>query len=524
MAKRTEQGQRDQDIYHGVLGYLSEDAQAVLFKYLPYMEDRVNDEVIQFGRQLANDLRAAVKSESCRARKRLKKAKKGVERFECFAKKGKARLSDRQLPIEQVAQAASALNRMVCEGTALLGCLQTFAKRVAQYAIQRTPEGLRFAADDLERAHHVWCAEVAHVDKAICVAKQADATQQDATQADATQKDAAQTDAPQEDATQKDAELGQIKSLIAILKSRVRSLGGSARAQPYAEKEVPSRPEGDERTSGDNAPSPATEAKGAAASAEAEAGLAAQEAATANAAKADAAARAAAKADVAARAEETAATAEEAAERAEENAARTEEAARAAAQDEAAARAAAEAEAAAHAAAEAAEMPESASEEVKAAPSDAAEARAIASAAKEEALRAAARLEVAESAAEAACAKASAAKDEEAKKTAAAEEAATAWAAAVTAVAAELTELTWKLPALLERVQQQRTSALAEAAKELQEQAAAAMKVMSEWPSELDRLQSCAEEIGQAAKDLPDDFASALKACIERASLDVRGR
>lgn len=493
MAKRTEQGQRDQDIYHGVLGYLSEDAQAALFKYLPYMEDRVNDEVVQFGRQLADDLRAAVDSESSRARKRLEKAKKGVQEFECFAKKGKAGLGKRQLPIEQVAQAASALNRMVCEGTALLGRMQAFGKQVAQYAVQRTPERLQLAVDDLERAHHVWCVEVAHVDKAICVAKQADATQQDATQ---------------EDATQKDAELGQIKSLIADLKSRVRSLGSAARAQPYAEKEVPSRWAG--------APHPAAEARAAAASAEAEERQAAQAAARANATKAEAAARAAAAADAAARAEEAKARTE----------AQEEEAARAAADAEAAARAAEDA--AASAAAEAAEMPESASERMEAAASAAAGARATAGAAKDEALRAAARLEAAESAAEAARATASAAKDEEAKATAAAESAAVEWAAAkdkaARAVAAELTELTWMLPALLERVQQQRTNALAEATRELQEQAAAAVKVISEWPSELERLLSCAEEIKQAAKDLPDDFASALKACIERASLDVRGR
>ena len=497
MAKRTEQEPSGQDIYHGVLGYLSEDAQAALFKYLPYMEDRVNSEVTQFGTRLADDLTAAVKTESRRARKRLGKAKEGIQRFERFAKKGKARLSDRQLPIEQVAQAACEMDRMVREGTALLECMQAFAKQVAQYAVQRTPDGLQLAVDDLERALHAWCAELGRVDEAIRVAPQANATQADATQAD--------------------AELGEIRSLIARLKSRVGSLGGSVHPQPHAKKEVPSRPEGgDERTSDDNAPGPAAEATAAAARAEAAAGAAAQAAASANATKAKEAARAAAEAEAAARAEEAKARA----------AAQDDEAARAAAEAAAAARAAEEA--AASAAAEAAEMPEGASEKAEAAASAAAEARATASAKEKVAVSASATAKTAASAAKAAREAASAAKDAEATATAAAEAAAAAWAAAedeaARAAAAELAELTWMLPARVERVQGRRTNALADAAGELQKQAAEAVKAMSEWPSKLERLRSCAEEIKQAARDLPKDFARALRACIERANLDVRGR
>ena len=606
MANRTEHGS-GQDPYYGVLGYLSEDARAALLKYLPYMAERVNDEVTRFGEQLERVLRAGVEEQKKRASERLDRAREGAGQFKRIAEEGKTCLGDLARPIERVARAARAVDRMAGQGATLLWRARAFAEHAARHPVRRAPARLRPAVDDISRAYRAWRAEVARVDEAIA---------QDAT------KERSEDDLG-------DEELGEIERLIDRLKRRTSSLGASTPAQDGAS---PPLGDGDARADDDRAPSQSAaevEAQERTAKAEAAAGDAAKVEAEANATKEQAVTSADARAEVAARAEaaassaaaekeatakrraekeaeanaaaEAAATARAAQTEADAGAAQAEADARDAAEAATAARAAqaeaaaraAQAEAAARDAAEAAaaastaqadmdasaaadaeeETASSAATEAARADAEAAEALERAAAEKEAAERAAAeKAEVAKSAraeanaaatttatatetaktlasaaaaavkaAERAAAEASmaaraataaretastaaeAAEKASTEAEAAARTRATAEMEAANAAAAELAELIWSLPVPLQQAQHQRTSALARAARELQQESASAVKTIAEWPSKVQRLVDCATDIDEAASALPNEIGNALEACIQGVGLDVRG-
>ena len=164
MAKETEPRNEAKRAYESVLGYLSEDAQAALFRYLPHLEECVDQEVVKFGNQLADDLNGIVSRESAVVCKRMAEVKNQAERVGEFAKESQNGLDELEKKVEHVAKAASDLDRLASEGASLLGRVQAFATHLAELEVRGAPDGLLWAAKDLRKAYQGWCAVVPGID------------------------------------------------------------------------------------------------------------------------------------------------------------------------------------------------------------------------------------------------------------------------------------------------------------------------------------------------------------------------
>ena len=215
MARRKARWSSPADGYAGVLGYLSGDAQAAVFRYLPHLEACVDEEVVRFGEQLGKDLKAQVQRESELVRGRLETARTTIKEFTPFAEKGQQGLADLQRQIERVEGAAGALAEMTSESATLLGRARAFAKHAAEFPVRRTPEGLRWAMKDLEKAHESWRVVATRVDHAIARAA---------------------NDLGEQNVGEQ--EFGEIESLIERLADRVRSLEGATQERQPAEDAV----------------------------------------------------------------------------------------------------------------------------------------------------------------------------------------------------------------------------------------------------------------------------------------------
>lgn len=212
MARRKARWSGPADGYAGVLGYLSGDAQAAVFRYLPHLEACVDEEVVRFGKQLGCDLKAQVQRESELARERLETARIVIKEFAPFAEEGQPGLVDLQRRIEHVEGAAGAFAKLTSESAALLRRARTFAKHAAEFPVRRSPEGLRWAMEDLQKAHESWRVVATRVDDAIARATE---------------------DLGEREIGEK--ELDEIENLIGRLAGRVRSLEEATQARPLAE-------------------------------------------------------------------------------------------------------------------------------------------------------------------------------------------------------------------------------------------------------------------------------------------------
>ena len=212
MARRKARWSGPADGYAGVLGYLSGDAQAAVFRYLPHLEACVDEEVVRFGKQLGCDLKAQVQRESELARERLETARKIIKEFAPFAEEGQPGLVDLQRRIERVEGAAGAFAKMTSESAALLRRARTFAKHAAEFPVRRSPEGLRWAMEDLQKAHEGWRVVATRVDDAIARATE-----------DLGER------------VVREKERDEIENLIGRLAGRVRSLEEATEARPLAE-------------------------------------------------------------------------------------------------------------------------------------------------------------------------------------------------------------------------------------------------------------------------------------------------
>ena len=158
MANGTEQRNEAREAYESVLGYLSEDAQAAVFRYLPYLEACVDKEVAAFGKDLATDLNKIICRESNAVCERMDDVKKKAKRVVKFIKKnGLDKLEEK---VDGVVYIANNLNRMAREGASLLSRAQVFATHVAEWKDRHAPEGLQHAASALRESYERWFAEI----------------------------------------------------------------------------------------------------------------------------------------------------------------------------------------------------------------------------------------------------------------------------------------------------------------------------------------------------------------------------
>lgn len=148
------------EAYVSVLGFLSEDAQAALFRYLPYLEDCVGGEVDVFAAKLRKDLLRRVAEESTLLGGRFDKLASQAESARRLASESDRVLEDVKKAIDNVAKTASDLEEAAAESPALLRRVEAVAKRVAEFPEHRELDGLRWALDELKESHGRWCKAV----------------------------------------------------------------------------------------------------------------------------------------------------------------------------------------------------------------------------------------------------------------------------------------------------------------------------------------------------------------------------
>ena len=143
--------------YVSVLGFLSEDAQAALFRYLPHLEACVDKEVAAFGRDLRDDLAARVNSTSVAFGECL-------DRLDGQAEDTRTTLSGLPKEVREevagVAKVVADLRTAAAESTTLLRRVAAFGNRVAEFSERRTPDGLAWALQDVKESHDRWCVAV----------------------------------------------------------------------------------------------------------------------------------------------------------------------------------------------------------------------------------------------------------------------------------------------------------------------------------------------------------------------------
>lgn len=233
--------------YAGVLGYLSSDAQAAVFRYLPHLEKCVDDEVDRFGQGLGRDLKRLAKREANLACQRLQTARKGTKEFKKSARAGQRRLGDLKRRIDGRAEAAIAQAALANESATVLGRVRAFAQHVAEFPVRGAPEGLLWAMEDLKRAHEGWGAAVARLDAAAAGATEETGEQEAGGRKDGERKDGETKDGeraasgeqqPEDEAPEErvreDDDLGEIERLMGRLASGVRSLQDAPSAPPPA--------------------------------------------------------------------------------------------------------------------------------------------------------------------------------------------------------------------------------------------------------------------------------------------------
>lgn len=235
MADGREQARSVHGAYVGVLGYLSEDAQAAVLRYLPYLDECVDNEVVRFGKELGCGLKAVVKTESAHACEQIKTAQKGTKEFKTFAEDGQRRLGDLERRMACRADATGALADVVEESGGLLRRVRAFAKHLAEFPARRTAEGLLWAMEDLKKAHEDWCAVVRRADEAAARAKEERGEQESSA------------------GELEDKALGEIESLMRRLATGVRSLEDASHAQPHGD-DGPPADDDDEYPSDDETP------------------------------------------------------------------------------------------------------------------------------------------------------------------------------------------------------------------------------------------------------------------------------
>ena len=160
MVDNGKQKHRARDAYVSVVGFLSEDAQAELYRCLPYLEECVDNEVAAFGKRLKADLLRRASDESDALSKRLDELAEEATNAVRLANESGSLPRDVSGEIGSVVKTAEAFEVEVIENTALLRRVETLGQRVAEVRERRTTDGLRWALEDLKDSHSRWCAAV----------------------------------------------------------------------------------------------------------------------------------------------------------------------------------------------------------------------------------------------------------------------------------------------------------------------------------------------------------------------------
>lgn len=148
------------EAYVSVLGFLSEDAQAALFRYLPYLEECVGREVDVFAAKLRRDLLRRVADESTLLGGKFDQLASQAESARKLASESDRVLEDVRKAVDNVAKTASDLEEEAAESPALLRRVEAVAKRVAEFPEHRELDGLRWALGELKESHGRWCKAV----------------------------------------------------------------------------------------------------------------------------------------------------------------------------------------------------------------------------------------------------------------------------------------------------------------------------------------------------------------------------
>ena len=144
------------EAYVSILGFLSEDAQAALFRYLPYLQECVDNEVAAFGEKLTADLVRRAAGESVTLSKDLEQLAEQASCAVKLANESENLPRDVSEKIGGVAQAAEDFDKKVSESTALLRRVQALGHRVAEVSKRGTADGLRWALEDVKESHESW--------------------------------------------------------------------------------------------------------------------------------------------------------------------------------------------------------------------------------------------------------------------------------------------------------------------------------------------------------------------------------
>lgn len=158
MADDTEQGRRTRDAYLSVLGFLSEDAQRELLRYLPRLEACVDEEVAAFGRSLQADLVRRVSDESEALKQRLDTVAEQGTAATCLVGQSESLATEVDEGIDRVAKAVAALGDAASVSAALMRRIEAVGNRMANFPEHRVSDGLRWALDELEDVHGRWRA------------------------------------------------------------------------------------------------------------------------------------------------------------------------------------------------------------------------------------------------------------------------------------------------------------------------------------------------------------------------------
>lgn len=145
------------EAYVSVMGFLSEDAQAALFRYLPHLQECVDKDVAAFCEKLKDDLVRRASDESDALSKRLSELAKLATGAGELADESGNLPGDVSGAIGRVVEAAEDFERGVVETTTLLRRVEALGNRVAEIPQRRTLDGLRWAFEDLKDSHDRWC-------------------------------------------------------------------------------------------------------------------------------------------------------------------------------------------------------------------------------------------------------------------------------------------------------------------------------------------------------------------------------
>lgn len=156
MADRKEQQGRTRDAYLSVLGFLSEDAQRALLRYLPHLEACVDEEVRAFGDQLAEDLDRRVRKESKVLGWRLGRLATDAKCALKLPGKSKSLPAAVGGEVNGMVSAVADLKAAATESASLLRHVEAVGNQVARLSEHRVPDTLGLALTALRDAHLRW--------------------------------------------------------------------------------------------------------------------------------------------------------------------------------------------------------------------------------------------------------------------------------------------------------------------------------------------------------------------------------